>query len=84
MIRAVMLILIVVTITGCWNAENTSLHLGDVSLGQQLIDLKRALDEDALSQSEYDAAHAQLLRGADLYASEENHGIGIIISDDDD
>ena len=84
MLRTVMLFVVLVTAAGCWNAENRILQLGDISLGQQLIDLKHALDEDALTQDEYDTARAQLLSGADLCASEDDHTIGIIISDDDD
>ena len=84
MLRTVTLFLVLVTAAGCWNAENRILQLGDISLGQQLIDLKRALDEDALTQDEYDTARSQLLNGADLCASDDDHGIGIIISDDDD
>ena len=62
MIRTVMLTLVIVISTGCWNGENQSIHLGDVSLGQQLIDLKAALDADALTQDEYNTAHALFLR----------------------
>jgi len=72
MIRTVMLTLVVVISTGCWNGENQSIRLGDVSLGQQLIDLKAALDADALTQDEYDTAHALLLSGADLCASDDD------------
>ena len=72
MIRTVMLSLVILTSTGCWNSEVDTLHLGDVSLGQQLIDLKRALDEEALTQTEYDTARAQLLSSADLCASDED------------
>ena len=72
MIRAIMLTLVIVISTGCWNSEIDTLHLGDVSLGQQLIDLKRALDEDALTQDEYDTAHSQLLRRADVCASDDD------------
>jgi hypothetical protein len=38
---------------GCWN-ENSSIHFGDVSLGQQLIDLKAALDQGAVTEEEYE------------------------------
>jgi hypothetical protein len=38
---------------GCWNGGNHSYHLGDVSLGQQLIDLKAALDQGAVDPEEY-------------------------------
>jgi hypothetical protein len=72
MIRTIMLTLLVVISTGCWNGENQSIRLGDVSLGQQLIDLKAALDADALTQDEYDTAHALLLSGADLCASDDD------------
>lgn len=47
---------------GCWNGQNTSINLGDVSIGQQLIDLKRALDEGAMTQDEYDQTKQTLLR----------------------
>ena len=33
-------------LAGCFNGQNTHVRLGDVSLGQQLIDLKRALDAE--------------------------------------
>ena len=71
MIRTVMLTLVIAISTGCWNGENQSIHLGDVSLGQQLIDLKGALDADALTQDEYDTAHALLLGGANLCADDD-------------
>jgi hypothetical protein len=48
--------------TGCWNGENTSINLGTVSIGQQLIDLKRALDEGAMTQEEYDQTKQTLLK----------------------
>lgn len=47
---------------GCWNGQNTSVNLGSVSLGQQLIDLKRALDEDAMTQEEYEKTKQTLLK----------------------
>ncbi len=37
----------------CWNGGSNHVHLGDVSVGQQLIDLKLALDRNAISQDEY-------------------------------
>lgn len=39
---------------GCWNGGNDNIHLGDVSIGQQMIDLKKALAQDAITQDEYD------------------------------
>ena len=50
-----------VLLSGCWNGENVSVSLGDVSVGQQLLDLKTALDEEALTQEEYEATKRTLL-----------------------
>lgn len=50
-----------VLLTGCYNGDVNNIRLGDVSLGQQLIDLKSALDAGAMSQAEYDDARASLL-----------------------
>lgn len=50
-----------VLLAGCYNGDVNNIRLGDVSLGQQLIDLKSALDGGAMSQTEYDAAKASLL-----------------------
>ncbi len=42
---------------GCWNVDNAkSNRFGDVSIGQQMIDLKRAFEENAISVDE----HAEL------------------------
>ena len=46
---------------GCWNGGNTAVSWGDVSVGQQLIDLKLALEAEALTQSEYDEVKEALL-----------------------
>jgi hypothetical protein len=64
--RLLLLVVLALALTGCWNANNEHLHLGDVSLGQQLIDLKAALDAEALTAAEYEAAKASLLKSADL------------------
>lgn len=46
---------------GCWNGNQDNIHLDSVSLGQQLIDLKVALEQDALSQEEYQQVKQWLL-----------------------
>jgi hypothetical protein len=56
------LLLTLVLLGGCWNGGNTSVRLGDVSLGQQLIDLKRALDEGAMTAEEYEQTKQTLLK----------------------
>ena len=58
-------------LAGCFNGQNTHVRLGDVSLGQQLIDLKRALDEEAMTETEYLAAKEQLLALDALCANTE-------------
>ena len=60
---------------GCWNGDVTNVRLGDVSLGTQLIDLKRALEEGAISQEEYEAAREKLVAAyAICKAAEDGEG----------
>lgn len=56
------LLLTLVLLGGCWNGGNTSVGLGDVSVGQQMIDLKRALDEGAMTAEEYEETKRTLLK----------------------
>jgi len=51
----------VLFMAGCWNGGNTAVSWGDVSVGQQLIDLKLALEAEALTQTEYEEVKAALL-----------------------
>jgi hypothetical protein len=60
-VKSLGIVAVLFVLSGCWNGGNTSVRLGDVSIGQQLIDLKRALDEGAMSQSEYDDTKQSLL-----------------------
>jgi hypothetical protein len=62
-IRPLVLSVLLLSVAGCWNSPQatTNYHFGDVSLGQQLIDLRRALDDDALTNAEYEQAKAALL-----------------------
>ena len=48
-------------LSGCWNGGNTHVSLGDVSIGSQLVDLKTALDEGAISQEEFEETKRTLL-----------------------
>ena len=50
-----------VAVSGCWNGENVHVSLGDVSVGQQLLDLKEAYDGEALTLEEYEATKQTLL-----------------------
>lgn len=60
--KTLLVAIILLFSAGCWNGENTSINLGTVSIGQQLIDLKRALDEGAMTQEEYDQIKETLLK----------------------
>jgi hypothetical protein len=46
---------------GCWNGGNSSYHFGDVSVGQQLIDLQAALDQGAVEPPEYERLKAAIM-----------------------
>ena len=52
---------VLLTLAGCWNGGNAHIRLGDVSLGQQMIDLKTALEAGAMTQAEYDETKQTLL-----------------------
>lgn len=60
------LLLGVLALAGCWNGENMNVRLGDVSLGQQLIDLQRSLEAGAIDDAEYAELRATLMATADL------------------
>jgi len=56
------LVCLVLGLAGCNAEHNTStVDLGSVSIGEQLIDLKKARDEGALSGSEYRKLKNELL-----------------------
>ena len=60
-IRVLVVMISMFTLVGCFNGRNTHVSLGDVSIGKQLIDLKLALESDAMSQDEYDETKKTLL-----------------------
>ncbi len=55
------LLALLLAAAGCWNGENVAVMLCDVSLGQQLIDLQRALDEGAIDEAQHARAQEALL-----------------------
>ena len=59
--RCLVPVIAVMTLSGCWNGGNTHVQLGDVSVGQQLIDLKAALDAGAITPDEFTQTKATLL-----------------------
>jgi len=48
-------------LTGCFNGASNNTDLGSVSIGQQLIDLKKARDSASITNAEYEKAKATLL-----------------------
>jgi len=48
-------------LTGCWNSDVINTSLGDVSIGQQLLDLKTAFEQGALNEQEYEQARHRFL-----------------------
>jgi hypothetical protein len=60
--------------TGCWNGENHVIKLGDVTIGQQLIDLKAAHEAGAMNDTEYAEVKAKLISLADACNADEHSG----------
>ena len=67
--RLVAIAVLLAGLSGCWNGDVSNIRLANISLGQQLIDLKRALEEDAISEAEYESSREKLIS---LYAICEN------------
>ncbi len=59
--KIILIIALCLALGGCWNGGNTHVSLGDVSLGTQLLDLKSALDDGAITQEEFEATKETLL-----------------------
>ena len=65
------LFLLIVSVASCVRENNPTIELGDATIGQQLIDLKVALDGDAISEEEYVVVKANLIASSKFLASEE-------------
>ena len=61
MILVAMVLLGSVTVTGCGGAD-VNQHVSTVSQGQQLEDLKKALDQGAITQDEYQELQKKILK----------------------
>ncbi|MEE4280546.1 MAG: hypothetical protein V2I41_01290 [Pseudomonadales bacterium] len=60
-------IAIVLLLTSCIQENNPrNLRMGDVTLGQQLIDLKLAVEADAITDSEYKQMKENLVNAASM------------------
>lgn len=62
MLKITAMLTLLLLLGGCWNDNRgIAIRLGDVSIGQQLIDLKAALDQGAMTQAEYETVRARLV-----------------------
>jgi hypothetical protein len=61
--RRVLLLPVALLLAGCWNdnGDRSTVDLGNVSLGRQLIDLQVARDAGAISADEYAALKQALI-----------------------
>lgn len=65
--RHLAMITLTLALGGCIDSMNgKSISLGDVSLGQQLIDLKAALEAEAISKDEYESLKAELIAAVEM------------------
>lgn len=59
-------LILTLLLTGCWNGKNTNVRMGDVSIGQQMIDLARALEQGAIDADEHARLKAGLMSLSEL------------------
>jgi hypothetical protein len=50
------------TLSACGGGAEVNQHVSSVSQGQELADLKKALDEGAITQDEYDKLQQKILK----------------------
>ena len=72
--KSLLVIVSTLLLAGCWNGGNTAVSLGDISLGQQLIDLKAAFDAQAITHEEYEVSKAGLLALGNACEAGEDDG----------
>lgn len=70
--KLVILAAMVVCLSSCVQENNPrNLRLGNITIGQQLIDLKEALDKGAVSESEYNQIKENLVSASSMCAAAE-------------
>ena len=73
--QVLMISFIALVTAGCVQENNPrNLRMGDVTLGQQLIDLKKALEAEAISDAEYQQMKAGLVAATSMCADNEEDG----------
>lgn len=63
--KYLLVITVALAVGGCSSNDVTRTKLLDVTIGQQLIDLKKARDVGALSESEYADQRAALIKSVE-------------------
>jgi hypothetical protein len=53
------------TCAGCRSSASTTVNPNSATVGQELIDLKKALDSGAITQKEYDAMRKAIVKKND-------------------
>lgn len=61
MMRLLLLLVVTLALSGCVASIGNSGHRGNATLGQQLIDLQKAKESGAITESEYQVQKARLL-----------------------
>jgi len=56
------LLLGITTLTACGGGADVNQHVSSVSQGQELADLKKALDQGAITQDEYNELQKKILK----------------------
>jgi hypothetical protein len=59
---ALLVLVCILGLAGCY-AQDNAVDLGNVSIGQQLIDLQRAKESEAISEAEYSRLREMILAG---------------------
>ncbi|MEM1435895.1 MAG: hypothetical protein AAGG11_17680 [Pseudomonadota bacterium] len=72
LLRHGLLLLLALLLAGCFNEGRQTLDFGSVSIGQQLIDLKRAYEADAIDAEEYAKAKADMLAFGEFVSDSAN------------
>lgn len=72
--KSIMVMVATLLLVGCWN-ENlaTNVRMGDVSIGQQMIDLARALEQGAIDAEEHARLKAGLMSLAELCGKQSDN-----------
>ena len=78
MLKILIPLILTLLLSSCIQENNPrNLRMGDVTLGQQLVDLKKAYDTDAISESEYEQMKDNFVSAASMCADSDD-------DDDDD